>query len=170
MKIAKCRLRRRALLIAAGGLLIAGSLRAAEPKEAADRPENFELQTYRGKAVFLAEALKRLHNVQSVDEAKERTLAIETKNGTLIPIVEDVRGRALRNDERLRKMDLEVLVRKFRGSPAGQIIRLYEITDGEKFEIDYWCDICSIAMYELKICECCQGDIRLRKTKVKAEK
>ncbi|WP_425616322.1 hypothetical protein NA78x_006268 [Anatilimnocola sp. NA78] len=158
---------RRELLIAASGLLMAGSLRAEEPK-AVEAPAAFELQTYRGQAVFLAEALKRLHNVQSVDEAKERTLAIETKDGTLIPIVEDVRGRALRSDERLRKMNLEVLVRKFRGSPAGQVIRLYELTDEGKFEIDYWCDICSIAMYELKICECCQGDIRLRKTKVQA--
>ncbi|QDU30859.1 hypothetical protein ETAA8_60080 [Anatilimnocola aggregata] len=160
-------MKRRELLIAGGCLLIGPSLLAAEPKPATDAPAPFDLQTYRGKAVFLAEALKRLHNVQSVDEALERTLAIETKEGTLLPIVEDVRGRALRNDERLRKMDLEVLVRKFRGSPAGQIIRLYEVTGEGKFEIDYWCEICSIAMYELKICECCQGDIILRKTKVK---
>lgn len=154
--------------MAASGLWIAGLLRADEPKT--KEPSNFELQTYRGKAVFLAEALKRLHDVQSVDEAKERTLAIETKDGKLIAIVEDVRGRALRNDERLRKMDLEVLVRRFHGSPAGQVIRLYELAPEGKFEIDYWCDICSIAMFELKICECCQGDIRLRKTKVKEDK
>lgn len=140
--------------------------RAEEPtKSNPDSP--FELQTHRGKAVYLAEALKRLHNVQTVDEAKERTLAVETKDGTLIPLVEDVRGRAFRNDERLRKMNIEVLVRKFKGSPAGQVIRLYEVTDEGKFEIDYWCDVCSIAMYELKECECCQGEIILRKTPVK---
>ena len=27
---------------------------------------------------------------------------------------------------------------------------------------DYWCDICSIPMYEIKPCDCCQGEIRLR--------
>ena len=27
---------------------------------------------------------------------------------------------------------------------------------------DYWCDICSIPMYEIKRCECCQGPIRMR--------
>jgi hypothetical protein len=145
--------------------LLIGNVQGEEPKVTAD--SRFELQTHRGKAVYLAEALRRLHNVQSVDEAKERTLAIETKDGTLIPLVEDVRGRAFRNDERLRKMNIEVLIRKFKGSPAGQVIRLYEITDEGKFEIDYWCEICSIAMYELKICECCQGEIELRKTKVK---
>jgi hypothetical protein len=163
-------MKRRALLIAASGLLMGGTLRAEEPQSVDRTSAPYELQTYRGKAVFLAEALKRLHNIQAVDEAKERTLGIETKDGRLIAVVEDIRGRALRNDERLRQMDLEVLVRTFRGSPASQIIRLYELTDEGKFEIDYWCDICSIAMFELKICECCQGDIRLRKTPVKQEK
>jgi hypothetical protein len=153
------------LLVIFALLTLAQSARAEDPIKGKASP--FELQTYRGKAVYLAEALKRLHNIQSVDEAKERTLAIETKDGMLIPLVEDVRGRAFRNDERLRKMNIEVLVRKFKGSPAGQVIRLYEITDAGKFEIDYWCEICSIAMYELKVCECCQGEIELRKTKVK---
>jgi len=155
------------LIIVAFFFFVSAIANGEEPKPAAKADSPFELQTYRGKAVYLAEALKRLHNVQSVDEAKERTLAIETKDGTLIPLVEDVRGRAFRNDERLRKMNIEVLVRKFKGSPAGQVIRLYEITDEGKFEIDYWCDVCSIAMYELKLCECCQGEIELRKTKVK---
>lgn len=148
-------------------VLLTGNIYGQEPKSPAKTDSPFELQTHRGRVVYLAEALLRLHGIKSVDEAKERTIAIETKDGTLIPIVEDVRGRAFRNDERLRKMNVEVLVRKFKGSPAGQVIRLYELTDEGKFEIDYWCDVCSIAMYELKLCECCQGDIELRKTKVK---
>lgn len=130
----------------------------------------FELQTHRGKVVYLAEALQRLHGIKSVDEAKERTLAVETAEGNLIPLVEDVRGRAFRADPRLREMQVELLLRKFKGSPAGQVIRVYELTKEGKFEIDYWCDVCSIAMYELKVCECCQGDITLRKTKVEREK
>lgn len=138
---------------------------AQEPKSIKD-DSPFELQTHRGKVVYLAEALQRLHNIKSVDEAKERALAVETADGTLIPLVEDVRGRAFRADPRLREMEVELLLRKFKGSPAGQVIRIYELTKDGKFEIDYWCEICSIAMYELKICECCQGDIELRRTKV----
>ena len=144
-------------------LLCAGSRAAAD-----DSP--FELQTHRGKVVYLAEALQRLHGIKSVDEAKERTLAVETADGVLIPLVEDVRGRAFRVDPRLREMQVELLLRKFKGSPAGQVIRVYELTKEGKFEIDYWCDVCSIAMYELKVCECCQGDIALRRTKVPEEK
>ena len=34
--------------------------------------------------------------------------------------------------------------------------------DGVRQYTDYWCDVCSIPMYEIKPCECCQGDIRLR--------
>ena len=34
-----------------------------------------------------------------------------------------------------------------------------------RLELDYWCDICAIAMYELKECECCQGPIELRRRK-----
>jgi hypothetical protein len=149
-----------ALLLCAATSLVASA--------ADDSP--FELQTHRGKVVYLAEALQRLHKIKSVDEAKDRTLAVETADGNLIPLVEDVRGRAFRADPRLREMQVELLLRKFNGSPAGQVIRVYELTKEGKFEIDYWCDICSIAMYELKVCECCQGDITLRKTKVEREK
>jgi hypothetical protein len=150
-------------------ILAATALGADETKPVGQAGAPFELQTHRGKVVFLAEALQRLHNIKSVDEAKERTLAIETADGTLIPLVEDVRGRAFRADKRLREMQVELLIRKFKGSPAGQVIRLYELTPEGKFEIDYWCDVCSIAMYELKVCECCQGEIELRRTKVRDE-
>ncbi len=171
MMIADCRMMqgRAWLLLAVVGCCatLCPALIADEPKQPADAPAAFELQTHRGKVVYLAEALKRLHNIQSVEEAQERTLALETAEGTLIPLVEDIRGRAFRSDKRLRDMQVELLVRKFRGSPAGQVIRVYELTKEGKFEIDYWCDICSIAMYELKACECCQEDIRLRKTKVR---
>jgi hypothetical protein len=148
------------------GIFATCSLIAQETKSAkTDSP--FELQTHRGKVVYLAEALQRLHGIKSVDEAKDRTLAVETAEGNLMPLVEDVRGRAFRADKRLREMEVELLLRKFKGSPAGQVIRVYELTKEGKFEIDYWCEICSIAMYELKTCECCQGEIELRRTKVK---
>jgi hypothetical protein len=113
--------------------------------------------------VWLAEAMERKHGVTSVPEAKDRVLALETANGRLLPLVEDVRGRSFRRDERLRKMDLEVEARAFQDSPFLQVIRLYELKDGRKYELDYWCEICAIAMYELKACDCCQGPIELRR-------
>ena len=33
---------------------------------------------------------------------------------------------------------------------------------GRRLYTDSWCDVCSIPMYEIKPCECCQGEIDLR--------
>lgn len=133
----------------------------------AQEPAAFETEVLSGRVVFLAEALDRKFSVKSVTEAADRILAVETKEGTLVPLVEDTRGRAFRVDPRLRKLDLELTVRRYEGSPAVQVIRVCELAKEGKYEIDYWCEICSIPMFELKECECCQGPIELRKQKVK---
>jgi hypothetical protein len=140
-------------------LSIARQLPAAEPAA-------FELQTIRGRVVFLHEALEEKYGIRAVPEAKQRALALKTQDGALVPLVEDVRGRAFRADERLRKPEVELLVRRYRGSPVVQIIRVFEVARDGKYELDYWCDICAIAMFELKPCDCCQGETELRRRKV----
>ena len=149
---------------AIGSLLLVVAVITART-DAADSPP-FKLQTYRGHVVFLNEALARKFGIATVPEAADRSIALETAEGTLVPIVEDVRGRAFRADERLRKPEVEILVRKYEGSPAVQVIRLFEVTKDGKLELDYWCDICAIPMVELKPCECCQGETILRRRKV----
>ena len=139
-------------------LLVAASLSAADPPA-------FELETIRGRVVFLHEALEKKYGIRAVPEAKERALALQTAEGTLVPLVEDVRGRAFRADERLRQPEVELLVRRYRGSPAVQIIRVFEVAKDGKYELDYWCDICAIAMFEQKPCDCCQGETELRRRK-----
>ena len=131
----------------------------------ADEGASFETEVLRGRVVYLAEALERKFAIKSSPDARERILALETKEG-LVPLVEDVRGRSFRVDKRLRKMDVELTVRRYAGSPAVQVIGVCELAKDGKYEIDYWCSICSISMYELKECECCQGSIELRKRKV----
>lgn len=151
-----------ALAIAVAGLLSAPSWSAvAESQENSQPP--YVTKTLRGRVVWLSEAMTRLHGIKSVPEAHDRSLALETEDGQLHPLVEDVRGRAFRSDERLRKMKVELLVRQYRGSPLVQIIHVHELTKGGRFEVDYWCEICSIAMFELKECDCCQGPIELRR-------
>ena len=49
-----------------------------------------------------------------------------------------------------------------------QILGVFERVDGQTYEVDYWCDICSIQMFETGLCACCQQDNRLRKRKVEA--
>ena len=146
-------------------------LAAAPPGEneaPADPPESIEYETLslRGQVVFLAPALERLYGIKSVPEVREHVLALRTADDELFPLVEDIRGRAFRRDKRLRGVDMELLVRRYKGSPHAQVIRVYVLKEGAKFELDYWCEICAIAMYELKACDCCQGDIELRLRKV----
>ncbi len=138
----------------------------AEEKPAAPK---FTTETLRGRVVFLAEALEKKYGVKSVTEAKEATLALQDEAGKLYPLVEDVRGRAFRADKRLRDIKVELLVRRYQDSPAVQIIGVYELANDGRFEIDYWCSVCAIAMYELKQCECCQGEIELRKRKAEGK-
>jgi hypothetical protein len=152
---------RRALV---GVLAFCGAwLAAAPPVRAADEPAAEEhTETIRGKIVWAAEAMKRLHGVESDPDALETVAALETKDGQLYPIIRDARGRGFYKDPRLFGFDVELVVRRYAGSPLVQVIRVYTWKDGHRFEFDYWCDICAIPMYELKECECCQGPIRFR--------
>jgi hypothetical protein len=93
-------------------------------------------------------------------------LALEADDGRLYPLVEDIRGRAFRRDARLREERVELLARQHRGSPAIQIIRVMALRDDGKYELDYWCEICAITIYELKPCDCCQGPIELRARRI----
>jgi hypothetical protein len=126
--------------------------------------------TLRGRVVWFAEALERRWNVKTVPESAHRVLALEMKDGTLVPLLEDVLGRAFRVDKRLRDLeDCELLVRRYRGVPAVKVVRVFTHENGKKYELDYWCEICSIAMFELKVCDCCQGDIELRRRLVESK-
>ena len=161
MQNVECRTNRQiliALVSAVACLPFTTNLSAAEAE--------FKLETLRGRVVYLAQAFEKSTAVPSVPEANDRILALATAQGQLIPLLEDVRGRAFRRDERLRKMELELLVRHYPNSPVVQVIRVFEIAKDGRFELDYWCDICAIAMFELKDCECCQGPTTLRRRKV----
>jgi hypothetical protein len=127
---------------------------------------DFRVRSIHGKVVWFAESLERRHGVKSVPESKHRILALETDKGVLYPLVEDKRGRSFRLDTRLRGVPLELLVRQHTGSPLVQVIKILAIEAGGKYELDYWCEICSIAMIELKVCDCCQGPSELRRQKL----
>ena len=54
--------------------------------------------------------MERETEIAVVPEARERVLALRTNRGELIPLLEDVRARAFRRDERLRNMEVELVV------------------------------------------------------------
>jgi hypothetical protein len=87
-------------------------------------------------------------------------------NGKLLPIVENIRGRAFRKDARLREMELELTIRIHDQHPYVQIVRMYQVVGEQRLEVDYWCDVCAIVMFEAGPCSCCQDNNRLRKRRV----
>lgn len=132
----------------------------------AEETPKFKLEKLRGRVVFQNAALAEEYGITTVPESAERILALKTADRQLLPIVEDVRGRAFRIDERLRKLDLELVVRRYEGLPGIQVLRVFEVAPEGLLELDYWCDVCSISMVEQKPCECCQAETVLRRTKV----
>jgi hypothetical protein len=167
------------------GIIVATVSRAAAPLEAppAKTPEKKApakpapkpaakhiTESIRGKVVWISEALARKHGVRLDADAAETMAAIETADGELIPLMKEDRGRGFWKDERLRGIDVELIVRRYKGVPLVQVIRVYRLKDGKKYDVDYWCDICAIQMFELKDCECCQGPIRLRERLVEEKK
>lgn len=126
----------------------------------------YRTERVRGRVVFLADGLQKEFGISTVEEVAEHALALQTPDGQLLPLVENLRGRAFRKDDRLREKDLELLVRRYQRHPFLQILRMYEVEDGQLYELDYWCDVCAIVMFETGPCACCQDDNRLRRRPV----
>lgn len=148
--------------IAAGGLVSMQADEAPTNGTAPATAPSFATESLRGRVVWLADALKRRYDIEVDRDVAQAMCALETEDGRLLPIVKDDRGRGFWLDERIRDIDLELLVRRFDDSPLIQVIRVYRVKPDGLYELDYWCDICAIPMFELKQCECCQGPIRIR--------
>jgi hypothetical protein len=152
---------RLAMAVLAGGTVVPW-----QSTGAGETAAPYVTESLRGRVVFLAEEFANQTGIPSVPEARERVLALRTAAGTLIPLLEDVRGRAFRRDERLRQREVELVVRRYEQSPLVQIIRVLEVAPDGRYDLDYWCEICAIAMFEQKDCDCCQGPVELRRRKV----
>ncbi len=156
----------------AGAALLSGWLVAAQSErsladEPQAKPENapaaevIERRLYSGKVVDVREALAK-RGIKSFDEFKGQ-VALETADGRLLPIVPDWRGRAFYQDERLRNRAVDLIGFQKAGVPYLQVLMVFTFDEqGSRQYTDYWCDICAIPMYEIKPCDCCQADIRLR--------
>ncbi len=156
----------------------------AQTPKTPSAPTAIRKRLFAGKVVMLRDALKR-RGVKSNAEF-DKLVVLETTAGELIPIVPDWRGRAFYQDKRLRNRPVQLVGYRRRGVPYLQVLMVFTLdrpdalskTTGKtgktgkkstrpkqkpvRHYFDYWCDICSIPMYEIKRCECCQGPIRMR--------
>lgn len=160
-------------IVAMPGLAYLAARADEKAKSAESSPtseKNYTSDSIAGKVVWLGDALAERYDIKIDDDAAHAVTALETPVGKLHPIIKDARGRCFYTDERLRDIDVELLVRRYEGSPMVQVVRVYTVKPDGRYELDYWCDVCSIAMYELKPCECCQGITRLRERMVEKRK
>ncbi|MCY2967197.1 MAG: hypothetical protein NT069_26775 [Planctomycetota bacterium] len=115
-----------------------------------------------GEVLLLPEVFRR-KGVKSYADEIEKQAVLLTSEGDVVPLVPDWRGRAFFQDERLRGRPVELIVNRRPGVPWVSVLSIYARDEKDKrVVVDYWCDVCSIPMYEIKECECCQGPIRLR--------
>ncbi len=134
---------------------------AATAEDQSEEQDKAHKELLTGQVKFLGPAL-RARGVKAYDEMDKQVVLI-AENGDLVPLVADWRGRAFYQDERLRDRKVQLVVRRRPDNPYAQVLIVYTFDEkGERKYTDYWCDICSIPMYEIKECECCQGPIRLR--------
>ncbi|WP_166829773.1 hypothetical protein [Thalassoroseus pseudoceratinae] len=149
----------RSLLIGITCLCLGSSgLANSDQKETKPTPKK---ELFRGRVVIVKDALEK-RGITAFEEMKEQ-VALETPEGKLLPIVADWRGRAFYQDKRLRNRKVELVGYQRKGLPYLQVLMVFTFDDdNQRMYTDYWCDICSIPMYEIKPCDCCQQDIRLR--------
>lgn len=150
-----------------GGILLctcfARAEQKTEPRESASKSlPTPPLQVFQGNVVMVTDALKR-RGVKVYSDDLKKQVALETSTGELIPILPDWRGRAFHQDERLRERKVDLVGFRREGVPYLNVLSVYTFDEnGDRQYTDYWCDICSIPMYEIKPCDCCQQEIRLR--------
>ena len=129
---------------------------ATDDKAASPAP-----QLFRGRVVFLKDALAK-RDIETAEETAEHVV-LESESGELIPILADWRGRAFYQDQLLRDRKVELIGFRHHGVPYLNVIAVYTFDENDRrMYTDYWCEICSIPMYEIQACECCQGPIELR--------
>ncbi len=130
---------------------VKGAAKAPEPKR----------ELFHGTVVLAQDALKK-RGIKVAKEMKDQAV-LETTDGDLIPIAADWRGRAFFQDKRMRGRKTELVGYRRPGIPYLQVLVVFFVNEkGQREEMDYWCDVCSIPMYEIKDCECCQGPIIFR--------
>ncbi len=148
------------LLSMLGFMAWAGFAEDGPPAE--PTPPKPKKQLLRGEVLLVPDALKEL-GVKAYKEELEEQVALLTPDKELLPILPDWRGRAFFQDERLRNRKVELIGYRKPGLPYLQVLSIYTFDEeGQRQMTDYWCDICSIPMYEIKPCDCCQQSIRLR--------
>lgn len=116
----------------------------------------------RGQVLPYREAVGRKTGQALVEEWGRDLLAFQTEEGRILPLLPTEAARFFYQDRRMWRRRMEVTSRVDPNVPAVSMLEVRAVKGDRLYEIFYWCDICSIKMYQLKQCECCQGPVQIR--------
>jgi hypothetical protein len=128
-------------------------------------PTTGKEQSFDGKVVALAEVLKKA-GVKLDADAGPQWLALVTSADKVYPLVKDDGSRMFFKDPRLLSRPMRLTGRLVAGNFL-QVVQVYSVKEGRLYEVDYWCDICSIRTFEPGECTCCGDPMVLREIPVK---
>jgi hypothetical protein len=140
--------------LAAGVPLLAGAPRAAKP------------QVFTGKVVPLADLVARAGGKLDAD-ASPTALVLVADGGKVYTLIKDEGSRLFFKDTRLLNRPMRLTGRVLPNSQVLRVSSSESLIKGERHEVYYWCDICSIRRPEKMMCECCGGPMELREEPVK---
>jgi hypothetical protein len=140
-------------------ILLAPTSQADEP---ATTPPKFKVVKVKGNVISYKQALEDRLGLAIPDPAAIELYALVTGKGEILPLLPTDSAQFFYSDERVRGRPMEITARVYENTPGLHVLEVHSIQDGKLCEIYYWCEICSIKMYRLKYCDCCQGPIELR--------
>jgi hypothetical protein len=151
---------RRCLLLGLAFLAVP-SLLECQAEETSREP-SFKLKQFRGKVVLYGAALEEQLGIALEEPIASELYALVTDKGEILPLLPTGSALLFSADPRTRDRPMQITARVYEKTPGLHVIEVHSIKDGKLHEIYYWCEICSIKMYRLKDCDCCQGPIELR--------
>ena len=116
----------------------------------------------RGRIVCLTEELVSEHQVTPACATRGHVYALKTGDGKLHPLLPTESAAAVWLDERYRQLDLQIVARRFPNTEFIEVIKYQTWRNDKPFDLDYFCIVCNISVYQPGPCECCQDPVEYR--------
>ncbi len=143
--------------------VITGVAVLAAPQSERPKPKTVIAE---GKLVAVADVLAERYGVRMDADAAATLLAIERRDGTLLPLLKNVGSNMLFNEKRLLGQTLRIEGRQYHEVQMLDVISFHTVKAGKLFEAYYWCDTCVIKVYRSGRCPCCPTEVVFRETPV----
>lgn len=100
--------------------------------------------------------------ISSDSEPLAGLMALETKEGRVIPILSDEGGRMFYLDSAMRGKQVRLKLIERPDFPVAEVTQSEVMHEGRWRVPQYYCDVCTIAVRYPQVCLCCQGPMEFR--------